>query len=98
MKFSKGHKKVGGIKKGQVQKRTKAWDQLGEFFTQAGAERAKKIMVNADDKEFMTYYDKLIEYFKPKLQRTDLTSDGEKIQTGPPPQIIIKLDNGKDSK
>ena len=97
MKFPKGHKKLGGIKKGQVQKRTRAWDQLGEFFTQAGAERAKEIMINADDKEFMAYYDKLVEYFRPKLQRTDITTDGEKIQPGPPPQIIIKL-NGKDSQ
>jgi hypothetical protein len=98
VKFGKGHKKVGGIKKGQVQKRTRAWDQLGEFFTQAGAERAKDIMIKADDKEFMIYYDKLIEYFKPKLQRTDLTTDGEKIIPTAPPQIIIKLDNGKDSQ
>lgn len=91
MKFQKGHKKLGGIKKGQVQERTKAWDQLGEFFTQVGAERAKEIMINSDDKEFMIYYDKLIEYFKPKLQRTDLTTGGEKIKQVTPPKIIIKL-------
>lgn len=91
MKFEKGHKKKGGIKKGGTQTRTRAWNALGEFFTNEGAKRAMGILTNADDKEFMIYYDKLMEYFKPKLQRTDLTTGGEKLNTAPPPQIIIKV-------
>ena len=90
--FTKG--KSGNPKgrdKGDKNKKTKAWEQLGQFFTDAGAERAKQIMVDADDKEFMIYYDKLVEYFKPKLQRTDLTTGGEKISAEPPSKIIIKL-------
>jgi hypothetical protein len=96
MAAPKGHKKWGGKKQGSRNKKTLAWEELGEFFTTAGAERARDIMLNSNDKDFIFYFDKLLEFFKPKLQRTDITTDGEKIQLGPPPQIIIKL-NGKDS-
>ncbi len=91
MPFKKNRKKTGGKIKGTKNKKTLAWDQLGDFFTEAGAERAKNILINATDKDFMLYYDKLMEYFKPKLQRTDITTGGEKINTAPPPQIIIKV-------
>ena len=38
-------------------------------------------MDKSDDETFMKYYFQLLEYFQPKLQRSDIdvTTDGEKI-------------------
>jgi hypothetical protein len=97
--FKKGHKKVpgSGMQKGMKTKKNQAWEELGKYIAEAGAEKAQRILAEMDDDKFLLVFDKFIEYFKPKLQRTDITTDGEKIQPGPPPQIIIKL-NGKDSQ
>jgi len=78
--FQKGNP---GKPKGAISKKTKAWDELGEFFTKEGAQRAAKIMRDADDKKFMVYYERLLEYFQPKLNRTDLTTGGEKFNDLP---------------
>lgn len=87
--FQKGNP---GKQKGTLSKKTRAWALLGEFFTEAGAERAKQIIVDANDKEFMMYYEKLLEYFKPKLNRTDLTT-GDKPLNELPVNITIKRDS-----
>ncbi len=63
--------------------KTKAWEALGDFFTDAGAERAKKIMLKANDKDFMVHYQNLIELFKPKLARTETELSGS-IQMNAP--------------
>jgi hypothetical protein len=47
------------------------WDNMSDYFTKVGAERCVKIMMEADDKEFMRHYKDLLEYFKPKQQRVD---------------------------
>lgn len=61
----KGTKNVASIRKNM------AWAELGDFFTNAGAERAAKIMMTCTDAEFMRYYQSLLEYFKPKQARTE---------------------------
>ena len=70
-KFQKGHKKIGGRTLGTPDKKTELWNNLGNFFTQEGAERAMKIMMTSKDKEFMIYYKDLIELFKPKQSRVE---------------------------
>lgn len=72
-RFQPGNKEAK--KKGKHEK-TIAWEQLGDFFTEAGAERAKQIMVDAKDKDFMLYYTNFMEYFKPKLARTEVKHEG----------------------
>jgi hypothetical protein len=86
MAFVKGQKKTGGKVKGSVNHKTKAWEALGDFFTEAGAERAKEIMMSSNSKDFMNYYCMLIELFKPKLARQELTGkDGEQLNMTIPP-------------
>lgn len=83
--FKKGE---GGRPKGAKGEKTKAWEQLGDFFTDEGAERAKNIMMSADDEGFMKHYSNMIELFKPKLSRSDVNQNntGEQV-------IIIKRGN-----
>lgn len=79
MPFKKGHKKSpnAGMKKGQVIARTKAWDMLGDFLTEEGAEKAREIIRNAPPDKFMMYYTMFIEYFRPKRSREDSNGNSE---------------------
>ena len=88
MPFVKG--KSGNDKgkpKGVKAKKTVEWENFGKELTSHGVIRAKKIMDKAKDDQFMDYFFKLIEYFKPKLERTELTGSGGKDLI--PPTIVI---------
>ena len=79
-----------GLKKGQTNnkegrptgsknKKTKEWEQLGEFITNEGAKRVIKYLHSIkDDKEFFDKYTLLINYFKPKMQSTQLDANVKK--------------------
>jgi hypothetical protein len=78
--FKKGHE--GFKPKGSKSVRTLAWEQLGEFITDTGAERVKVILAECTPEKFMIYYPLLLEYFKPKLARIDtlnLPEDSEPL-------------------
>lgn len=71
-KFTKGNP---GKPKGAVSAKTKAWEQLGDFLTNEGAERAKEVMMKAPPKEFMLYFSMFLEFFKPKHSRSDVNQN-----------------------
>lgn len=71
-----------GKPRGAVSEKTKMWEALGKMITEGGAERALNFLEKVDDETFMKYYLMLLEYFKPKLQRSDITSN-EKPQPSP---------------
>lgn len=72
--FSKGQSgNLAGKPKGTKSHKTIAWEQLGDFITDSGAERVKDILTNCTKKEFMVWYPLLLEYFKPKQQRVENT-------------------------
>ena len=73
MPFKKGQKKVGGIKKGIKHQRTQQWEMLGESIMDVHTERFNKLLLESDDDVFMDMYLKTLEYFKPKLQRSEVT-------------------------
>lgn len=80
MKFEKGHKKVGGKQKGKKNEKTLAWEGIGDYLINEGADRAREIMMQSKDEKFMLYFNTLLEYFKPKLARQELTGkDGEQL-------------------
>lgn len=102
MPAPKGHK--GYKPKGAISQKSIAWQNLGEFITEGGAERLKRIMLECDDTTFMKAYIQLIEYFKPKQSRTEMekTNDREKISItvkrdgeSYPPKVIAKLPDGQ---
>lgn len=70
--FTKGESgNLAGKPKGTKSQKTLAWEQLGDFITDSGAERVKQILSKCTEKEFMVYYPMLLEYFKPKQQRIE---------------------------
>lgn len=89
-KFEKGNK---GKPKGAISEKTIAWQNLGEFITESGAERVKDILATCPPDKFMVYYPMLLEYFKPKLARTELKHEGEQTLT-----VKFIEDGTEDSK
>ena len=67
--FQKGNKE--GAKKGPHQK-TKQWEELGEAIVTRHADRFNAILDKCDDELFLKYYSPILEYFKPKLGRTEI--------------------------
>ncbi len=56
-------------------KKSKQWNQLGDFITAKGAERAMNILNTLDDSDYLDQYGKLLNYFKPRLQATSLDAN-----------------------
>lgn len=80
MAAPKGHKKWGGKKKGDKNKKTLEWEQFGKQLLEMGLPRAMAIMQTCKEREFMNYFTGLLEYFKPKLARTEHTGkDGKDL-------------------
>ena len=66
-----------GKPKGIKNKKTLEWEQLGEAIQNAHTERFNKILENLPDEKFSDKYLQILEYFKPKQQRTELTGKTE---------------------
>lgn len=56
--------------KGKHEK-TKQWEALGESIVTIHAERFNQILSSCDDEKFIDKFLQVLEYFKPKLARTD---------------------------
>ena len=63
---------------GSKNRRTVEWEQLGGFITEAGAKRVMEYL-NAieDDEEFFNKYERLLNYFKPKMATTQNQHSGD---------------------
>ncbi len=75
MPFEKGRPRTGGIVKGQKQLKTLQWEQFGNDLLESGLPRAIQIMRECDDEMFLSHFERLLEYFKPKLARVELQGD-----------------------
>lgn len=80
--LKKGH---SGLKpKGAVSEKTRIWNEIGDWFKNEGMEAYKEELMKMqkdNPAEFMKRFETMMEYFQPKLSRTDvdLKSGGEKI-------------------
>ena len=80
-KFEKGHKGFKPV--GAISQKTKDWEAMRDKMTGAFTDRSIEYIENLwkqdKDKAFDAYL-KLLEYFKPKQQRTDITTNGKDIR------------------
>jgi len=75
MPYKKGHtNNPAGKPKGTKSKKTLQWEELGAEIIGNGAERFKKVISEMDDSDFTKNYLMILEYFKPKQQRTEVDS------------------------
>ena len=71
----KGLPKTGGKVVGSLNKTTIQWQEFGKTLFENALPRALKIMKECDDDVFMDNFNKLIEYFKPKLGRVEVNGE-----------------------
>ena len=81
--FVKGHPPYK--KKGAIHKKTQLWNQFGEYVVSHGVVKAMTIMQKElDNEQYMTWFFGILEYFKPKLSRSETTiQDGQTIEIKP---------------
>lgn len=62
--------------------KTRQWEDIGTYLTIHGSERFLAEIDQLKGKEYVAAFKDILEYFKPKLARTesDITSGGDKIQ------------------
>ena len=90
MPAHKGNKYSPGRTPGTKNEKTLQWEELGHALVTRHSERANEILNNCPDDKFMDHYGKLLEYFKPKLGRTEIKQDGST-------EITIRVIEGNDS-
>ena len=90
MPFQKG---VSGNPKGRrvgaVSEKTKAWERLGELITGQFTEDVIEYVETLPGNEKLEAYLKLLDYFKPRMQRTDNKTDIS-IKVIEMPKLTIK--------
>lgn len=60
---------------GNKNAKTLQWELMGEYLTDAGIKRYKELMENANAEDFPKLFMQLIEFFKPKLARKELSGE-----------------------
>ncbi len=80
MPFVKGQSKIGGKQKGSSNAKTKQWEALGESIVSTHTERFNTILNTCSDDDFMDRYLQVLEYFKPKLNRTAIEGTGTPLE------------------
>lgn len=77
MPFKKGQVRAetAGIKKGQKQVRTLEWEEFGRQILETGMPRMLEIMESGDETQFSINFMQLLEYFKPKLSRSEVKQE-----------------------
>ena len=81
MPIKKGQRlNPNGRPKGSISAKVTAWNNIGEFIANQGAERLVEYLKTTNEKDYADCYLKILEYFKPKLARQELTGkDGEAL-------------------
>lgn len=68
---------------GSKNERTKQWEALGTAIEQKHTERFNAVLAGMDDETFARTYLQVLEYFKPKLARTEIQAavETKEVQT-----------------
>jgi hypothetical protein len=75
--FQKGHAKLpgSGMKKGQKTERGQQWEALGELITGRLTDKVTEYIDTLPPEKMFTAYLQLLEYFKPKLTRSEIKAE-----------------------
>lgn len=73
-KFEKGHKKIpgSGMKLGQKTEKVQAWEELGNYFCNEGAQKYLSYITSLNGEVFARRYESMAEYFKSKQARHEV--------------------------
>lgn len=92
-KFKKGNP---GKPKGAISNKTKQWEALSESIVTTHAERFNTCLASMDDEQFSNLFIKVLEFFKPKYNRTEIAADVD-ITTNTEPIKVEVVHVNKDN-
>lgn len=90
MAFKKGDKRPlgAGMQKGQKTQKTEQWEAISEYMVGDGLQRFSEEIKLLPGEKYIYIYMQLLEYFKPKLARQEVTGkDGENQVT----EVIVSF-------
>lgn len=94
-----GYRPGAGSKPGQKKKKTLEWEAFGKTVLDKGMPRFIKIMQDTNDEEFAKIFLQILEYFKPKLARTEIKNpDGETFELKITKEIVHTKTDGTQDK
>ena len=72
-----------GREVGSKNKRTEQWEALSDSIQKVHTERFNMVLAQMDDEAFARTYLQILEYFKPKLQRSEIQAaiETKEVQT-----------------
>jgi len=80
----KGNRFSPGRPKGSKDKKTEQWEKFSEWFLSTGLQKLEREVNKLEGKDFVLTVKDMLEYFKPKLARSEITGkDGEALQITP---------------
>lgn len=80
-----------GRPKGSKNKKTEQWEQFTAWFLTTGMSKLELEMAALEGKEYVATVKDLLEYFKPKLARTELAGDKDApLQTNVTVEFVSK--------
>lgn len=91
MPFTKGHKLAKGRGKNSKNKKTLEWETFSKYCLEGGLERFAAELNTLEGKDYVESFLKLLEFHKPKLARTDVTSNSTQMMI----VMDLKLSNPK---
>ena len=77
MAAPKGNTFGKGRPKGAKNTRTEQWEEFSAWFLTEGMSKLEREMAMLEGKDYIVTVKDLLEYFKPKLARTELAGDSE---------------------
>ncbi len=75
MPFEKGNTHGEGRPKGAKNKKTEQWENFSEWFMTDGMKKFQQEIDKLEGREYLKAVQEMIEYFQPKLARTEITGD-----------------------
>lgn len=83
MPFEKGHAKHpgSGMKQGQKTAKVQAWEVLGEYLCDEMAGQYLEWVKTLKGEEMAKQFQTMIEYFRPKLQRSEIKAEMGELQS-----------------
>ena len=77
-KFTSETARAAGAKGGGPQQKTKHWNQLRDFMLEQGATRVMKYLNSLEDEdEFFQKYERLLNYFAPKMSSAQIDTKAD---------------------
>ena len=72
-------KEAGKKSKRGVSEKVRFWNELKDYITEKGADKFKAELMKLSGKDFINTYVSVLEFFKPKLQRSQVESKNETV-------------------